>query len=157
MEQADSFASAITLFSSSDIINPIYYIVAGSAAEQGAVVTRYREPEKTDVWSLNSSAVDGWFRLVTNYDHWQSDPTYDDRRTPGILQRRTSCRPPLISSHFPVCSGDNSLRELGPKNLNPSFIFSSVLTLWPVFNKHTDLTAIYNPSANFSRTMWWSD
>jgi hypothetical protein len=91
MEHADSFAAAVTLFSSSDIINPIYYIVAGSAAEQGAVVTRYREPEKTDVWSLNSSAVDGWFRLVTNYDHWQSDPTYDDRRTPGILQRRASC------------------------------------------------------------------
>jgi hypothetical protein len=54
-------------------------------------------------------------------------------------------------------SGDRSLRELGPKRLNSSSILSSVLTVWPVFNKHTDLTAIYNPSTNFSQTMWWSD
>jgi hypothetical protein len=84
MEQADSYSSAVSLFSSNTLINPIYYIVAGSAANEGAVVTRYREEEKTDVWPLNTSAANGWFRLVTNYDHWESDPSYDDRRTPGI-------------------------------------------------------------------------
>lgn len=84
MEQADSYSSAVSLFSSDTLINPIYYIVAGSAANEGAVVTRYREADKTDVWPLNTSAVNGWFRLVTNYDHWESDPSYDDRRTPGI-------------------------------------------------------------------------
>jgi len=34
---------------------------------------------------MNTSAVDGWFRLITNYDHWETDPSYDDRRTPGIM------------------------------------------------------------------------
>jgi acid ceramidase len=89
IEQADSYTSAVELFSSNSLINPIYYIVAGSATGEGAVVTRYREPEKTDVWSINASAVDGWFRLVTNYDHWEEDPTYDDRRTPGTVAQRT--------------------------------------------------------------------
>jgi hypothetical protein len=87
MEQADSYTSAVELFSSNSLINPIYYVVAGSAPSEGAVVTRYREAEKTDVWSINTSAVDGWFRLVTNYDHWETDPTYDDRRTPGIQRK----------------------------------------------------------------------
>ena len=91
MEHADTYSSAISLFSSNDLINPIYYIVAGSAANEGAVVTRYREAEKTDIWPLNTSAVDGWFRLVTNYDHWESDPTYDDRRTPGIVAQSRCC------------------------------------------------------------------
>jgi hypothetical protein len=85
MEQADSYDSAVRLFSSNSLINPIYYIVAGSAANEGAVVTRYREADQTDIWSINTSAVDGWFRLITNYDHWESDPTYDDRRTPGMM------------------------------------------------------------------------
>jgi hypothetical protein len=54
-------------------------------------------------------------------------------------------------------SGERTVRELGPKGLNPTSILSSVLNIWPVFNVHTDLTAIYNPSANFSQTMWWGD
>jgi hypothetical protein len=91
MENADSYISAVSLFSSNLLINPVYYIIAGSSVGEGAVVTRYREPEKTDIWPLNSSAADGWFRLVTNYDHWESDPSYDDRRTPGIY----STFPPL--------------------------------------------------------------
>ena len=154
MEQAESFSQAVSLFSSNSLINPVYYIVAGSAANEGAVVTRYREAEKTDVWSMNTSAVDGWFRLITNYDHWQTDPSYDDRRTPGIERIALQNDSIFIDS---ICAGDASLRALGPNGLNASSILSSILTLWPVFNKHTDLTAIYNPSTNFSQTMWWTD
>ena len=101
MEQADSYSSAVQLFSSNALINPIYYIVAGSSANEGAVVTRYREAEKTDVWPINTSAVDGWFRLVTNYDHWESDPTYDDRRTPGIMAQNLISRKPFLMLRFP--------------------------------------------------------
>ena len=35
------------------------------------------------MWSLDPAAADGWFRLETNYDHWNPVPTADDRRTPG--------------------------------------------------------------------------
>ena len=100
MEQADSYSSAVQLFSSNALINPIYYIVAGSSANEGAVVTRYREAEKTDVWPINTSAVDGWFRLVTNYDHWESDPTYDDRRTPGIVAQSRVCHAHVLLTNI---------------------------------------------------------
>jgi hypothetical protein len=38
-----------------------------------------------------------------------------------------------------------------------SFAHADTLFSSSDFNKHTDLTAIYNPSANVSRTVWWSD
>ena len=56
-----------------------YYIVGGAGKGEGAVVTRDRIGA-ADVWRLPPQ---GWFILQTNYDHWETPPASDDRRTPG--------------------------------------------------------------------------
>eukprot|EP01047_Picozoa_sp_COSAG01_P052515 COSAG01_NODE_5529_length_4204_cov_4.968088_4_plen_101_part_00 len=74
------------LFSTGDLIDEIYYIVGGAGPGEGAIITRDRL-NTADVWRLGSAAYDAapnsWFRLQTNYDHWEQPPSSDDRRTPG--------------------------------------------------------------------------
>jgi hypothetical protein len=50
-----------------DLIDEIYYTVGGSRAGEGAVLARSRNGT-ADLWRLNVSEPDGWYRLETNYD-----------------------------------------------------------------------------------------
>ena len=90
------FTCAVAHLSSPPLIDENYYIVAGTKAGQGAVIARGRE-QADDVWRLDDTQADGWFRLQTNYDHWNPVPTADDRRTPGKESMRAMGRPGLSS------------------------------------------------------------
>ena len=71
-----------------DLIDEIYYTVGGSRAGEGAVLARSRNGT-ADLWRLNVSEPDGWYRLETNYD----------RLNPVGAVRKLNCR---------VCPADSS-------------------------------------------------
>jgi hypothetical protein len=75
-----------------DLIDEIYYTVGGSRAGEGAVLARSRNGT-ADLWRLNVSEPDGWYRLETNYD----------RLNPVGAARKLNCRPLRIvpgPTHF---------------------------------------------------------
>lgn len=85
LETQSSFDAGLRLISSTTLVQPVYFIVAGAGARQGAVVARERRPPAVDVWLLNGTASPAnWFQLQTNYDRWKAPPAWDDRRTPGV-------------------------------------------------------------------------
>merc|ERR1712137_1200407 len=94
---------------------------------EGAIVTRDRKGA-ADVWHLYekpSKDTKGinlqadWFRLQTNYDHWQPVPSYDNRRDPGVANMKQFCN----GSPDADC-------------------VRKVMTTWPTQNHHTDITSV---------------
>ena len=53
-------------------------LLLGQSLLQACVITRSRQ-KAVDVWDIGSHGST-WYILETNYDHWKSPPTYDDRR-----------------------------------------------------------------------------
>ena len=129
-EQADSFERAITLFSQGDLVDEVYYIVGGVRPGEGAIVTRDRL-NTADIWRLNGSS---WFRLQTNYDHWEAPPSSDDRRTPG----------------------DAHMLRLGQAGVGVKGLMG-VLTTWPTFNHHTDFTSVMSAKDGTWDSNTWLD
>mmetsp|Transcript_11988 Transcript_11988/g.38146 ORF Transcript_11988/g.38146 Transcript_11988/m.38146 type:complete len:423 (-) Transcript_11988:148-1416(-) len=117
-EPAD-FDAFVDAFSEGQLIDDAYYILGGLSDQEGAVVTRARN-RAVDVWPLNESV---WYRLETNYDHWETPPTADDRRTPGV-------------AHM------DNLTQAGVTTEN---LFTQLLWLWPTFNDHTDISCVMAP------------
>lgn len=124
LESATTFEAGVAALSDGAIVNPAYFIVGGVQKGEGAVVTRGRD-RAVDVWRLSSqTGAEKYFLLQTNYDHWESPPTFDDRRDPGIQH----------------------MEAVGQANVNGKSLFG-VLTQWPNFNHHTDFTAIISAGA----------
>src|SRR5579871_2202238 len=71
------FDKAVKVFSSTPLLAPCYYILAGPQSSQGAVVTRDRA-SAVDIWRMNGT----FFLAETNYDHWKKPLFIDDRITP---------------------------------------------------------------------------
>ena len=131
LEEASGFEDAIGRLSRTPQIDENYFIVAGASAAQGAVIARGRE-RAVDVWRLEPSKPDGWYRLQTNYDHWNPAPVADDRRTPG----------------------NALMRKIGRGGMNASSLWG-VITTWPIFNLHTDLSVMIVPAeAYYNSTVW---
>jgi N-acylethanolamine-hydrolysing acid amidase len=112
-ENATDFNKAVSMLSTSDIIAPAYFIVAGFNPYEGAVITRSQN-EVIDVWRLNatSKGIESWYLLETNYDHWVPPPSKDDRRTPGM----------------------KAMNATGQANINVNTLLD-VLSISPVCNK----------------------
>lgn len=129
MEEEAEFDGAIEKIAKGPIINPAYFIVGGPN-DEATVVTRGRE-EAVDYWKLKDPA---FYLLETNYDHWKTPPSYDDRRKYGI----------------------EMMNKIGGKaGVNHDSLFK-VMTSWPLFNHHTDFTNVYS-AANSSmyQTLIW--
>jgi N-acylethanolamine-hydrolysing acid amidase len=131
LEATNDFEEAVHQLSTNAQVNENYFIVAGSSAGQGAIITRGRE-KADDVWRIDSSKPAGWYRLQTNYDHWNPPPKADDRRTPGYAL----------------------MNAMTPQGLTTSAMWS-VITTFPVFNMHTDYSLIAVPArALYNSTVW---
>lgn len=85
--------------------------------------------------AANASDPSGWYRLQTNYDHWQPVPAADDRRTPGRAM----------------------IDALGRANGTRLPSLLAVLTTPPVFNDHTDYTALLDPTLGLYNSSLWTD
>ena len=135
MENANNFEEAVHLFETGKIIDDGYFIIGGSEAGQGAVVTRARN-HNVDTWRIDPEDKEhGWYRLETNYDHFDEVPTADDRRTPGFA----------------------NMEAVGVDNMNEDSLLSEVMTQWPTFNSHTDLTCIMRPATGLYDCTVWLD
>ena len=121
METAVSFKDAVSKFESGKLINDVYYIVSGDEEGEGTVVTRSRN-HNADTWSIDNAEEggQGWYRLQTNYDHMYPDSDADNRRDPG----------------------EANMDKLGVDGITEENIEEGVLTVWPTFNPHTDLTCV---------------
>jgi len=98
--------------------------VAGATEMEGGVLSRERNTKHkpSNYWAMNASDPDGWFRLETNYDHWNPVPTADDRRTPGRAH----------------------MKALGPAGVTVPAMMK-VMSTYPTYNMHTDYTCVMSP------------
>jgi len=121
---ANSFTEARDLLSTSEIVSHIYFILAGTKAGEGSVISRNRTAT-VDVWNLDA-AGGRWFEVQTNYDHWLQPPWFDDRRTPGMQH----------------------MKDLGRSNLNTTNLFK-VMGMKPTLNLQTTYTIVACPATGF--------
>lgn len=131
LETARSFEEGQAALAAGDLINPVYYIVAGQTGDQGAIISRAREPKNNGpIKTLNATE---WFVAETNYDWWNPVPSADDRRTPVLA----------------------NMHSLTSQNVNATSLFD-VMTRWPTFNHHTDYTGIFSASTGvYESTIWY--
>lgn len=122
MENGTNYEDAKATLSTSKLLAPVYFIVAGTKPGEGAIITRDRNSEEANVYSL-SDTEDKWFLLQTNYDHWEKPPSYDDRRGPGKY----------------------CMRNMTQQALGFSGLFD-VLGTQPVLNMLTAYAALMRPS-----------
>ena len=117
---------------SSFSVDENFFIVAGAGPKEGAVIARERE-KAIDVWRLaTGTEADGWFRLQTNYDHWNPTPTSDDRRAPGIAH----------------------MEAMGQAGLSADAMWG-VIETWPTWNEHTDYSLVAIPAdGHYNSTVW---
>ena len=134
---SDSYENAVSMLASGHLIDENYYIVGGTTSGEGCVVSRGRN-KAVDIWRMNTTnPTTGWWRLETNYDHWNPTPKADDRRTPGNANV--------------LKMGKGGIGEDG------SGLFKMVITQWPTFNHHTDYTGIYSADKGLYRSYSWTD
>ena len=88
----------------------------------GEIAAAFDRIGAADVWRLPPA---GWFILQTNYDHWETPPASDDRRTPG----------------------EKHMAALGQAGVGVKGL-TGVMTEWPTFNHHTDYTAIVSANTH---------
>jgi len=125
-----SYADALKTLSSANLIADVYYIIAGTKQNEGAVISRNRE-NSSDIWTINYP--NEWFLVQTNYDHWTEAPWYDDRIDPGV----------------------KGMKAIGMKNLTLDSMFS-VLSTKPIFNLMTTYSILSCPADSIykSYTRW---
>ena len=131
LEHEATYDGAVASLQTTPQIDENYFIVSGAAAAQGVVIARGRN-KADDVWPLNTSETDGWFRLQTNYDHWNPPPVADDRRTPGVAM----------------------MKALGAGGVNVSSTWD-VIKAFPVFNPHTDYSVVMVPATGYYSGIVW--
>ncbi|XP_045202882.2 acid ceramidase-like [Mercenaria mercenaria] len=119
MEYAPDFAAARDKLANTQLIAPAYFILGGTKPGEGAVITRNREVNGTDVWMMTDKTAGGWYVLETNYDHWKKPLFLDDRRDPA----------------------NKCMQKMSIKNTGFAGLFN-VLSSKPVLNKLTTYSAL---------------
>ena len=123
------FESAVDILAYTPLIAPCYLIIGGVGPTEAAVITRDRIAS-LDIWRLNP--IDGrWFLVATNYDHWTSPPSGDDRRDPAI----------------------RGMNKTGRADLGVGSLFS-VLSTPPVLNNATTYTVIMSAAIPDLYSTW---
>jgi len=129
-----SYEAAVSKLKEDRLADDVYYIVSGINEDEGVVLSRGRNMD-VNAWALDSSEDNGWYRLQTNYDHWEPVPESDNRRDPG----------------------NDNMRKVGQDHANLTSIWSDVLTIWPTFNPHTDWTSLLCAETGELDTFTWRD
>jgi len=126
LAQQPNFDAALWNLSNDELIADVYYIIAGTKNNEGAVISRNRE-NATDVWLLDTP--NRWFEVETNYDHWNPPPWFDNRRDPA----------------------NNAMNAMGRNNLTLDGMYQ-VLSTKPVFNLQTTYSFLACPADGTYKT-----
>lgn len=129
LEDQSNFAAAINRLKTEIIGGPVYFIVAGVGANEGAVIER----DTNVTHAFYQLSAETWFLVQTNYDRDQPEPVYDTRRAPV----------------------EAKLKERGNKGLSEQVLLDDFMFKWPTFNIATIMTAIISPSASYHNTTVW--
>ena len=104
LEDTDvDYKQALHQLQTTPLISPAYFILAGTHAGQGAVISRARQTA-VDTWQLsnnnssnNSTDDDNWFLVQTNDDHWL--PPSDERRNATRHHLMQYSSPSTMNAH----------------------------------------------------------
>ena len=138
LASVDTFKGALAALSSRPLIAPVYFILGGTRAGEGAVITRDRREAK-DVWHLEDG-IGGWYVLETNYDRTNAAPEKD--------QRRIVATSAMNSTGQAAMSLESLLGVLSTIGANHSM---------SVLNNHTTYTTIFtaaHPEASKTLVRW---
>ncbi|CAL8380120.1 unnamed protein product [Boreogadus saida] len=116
LEGAVDFQEAVLRLSKTPIITGVYYIIAGVRPGEGKVITRDRNGP-ADIWPLDP-LNGGWYRVETNFDHWQPSKGGGHRRRDEAVK---------------------AMDATGQKNINLATLYQ-VLSVYPVCNGITVYT-----------------
>ncbi|XP_034387709.1 N-acylethanolamine-hydrolyzing acid amidase-like isoform X2 [Cyclopterus lumpus] len=122
LAEAEDFQDAVMRLAKIHIITGVYYIVGGTRAGEGVVITRDRTGP-ADIWPLDP-LTGGWYRVETNFDHWLPPPTRDHRRD----------------------AANKALNATGQENISLETLYQ-VLSLYPVCNGVTIYTTLMSAAA----------
>ncbi|XP_069781599.1 N-acylethanolamine-hydrolyzing acid amidase-like [Narcine bancroftii] len=117
LSEATNYHEALKKLACTPINANVYFILGGVKQNEGTIITRDLN-KPVDIWPLKP-AEGQWYRVQTNYDHWKSPPSWDDRRTPA----------------------NRALNYTMQKNINLNTMFK-VLSIRPVLNERTVYTTI---------------
>lgn len=88
---SQDFNTYVAHVGGSTLVGPAYAIIGGANKGEGVVLTlgpNMTEPVDTflisDGYPLDAAPEDKFYVLETNYDHWDSPPIIDDRRTAAL-------------------------------------------------------------------------
>jgi len=121
LENTETYGEALHQLETTPLISPSYFIIAGTEAGQGAVVSRERN-KAADTWIL--SETDDWFLVQTNDDHWL--PPLDERRE-------------ATNAH---------MKQYSPQTMN-AVTMLKVMTQYPTLNELTTYTSVISAQRNY--------
>jgi len=119
------FNTALNDLSNRPLVADVYYTLAGAKTGEGAIISRNRT-DAADVWSLTPTR---WFEVITNYDHWNQPPWFDNRVDPA----------------------NDVMASIGQSAISLDNMFK-VLTTKPVFNLQTTYSILSCPATGEYRT-----
>lgn len=75
-EKAATYDDAVFYLKYTPITAPVYYIIAGTKANQGMIIAKDRLIY-SNTMTVNASNADNWFLVQTNHDTWNPTPVSD--------------------------------------------------------------------------------
>lgn len=128
LEEESTYEGALKRLKGERIAAPVYYIVAGVAPNEAAVIER----ETDGVHAIYELSDKTWFIVQTNYDRDQPEPIYDTRRVPM----------------------ENRVKAIDPAKFSVDTVFHEMFS-WPNFNIATIMTAVIVPATGYHNTTAW--
>lgn len=130
LTKATSYDEAFKMLTTSPTIAPVYYIIAGTSNNEGAIITK-DAGGLVNVTKLGENPrFPSWFLVETNYDNWKPVPKEDDRRGTAI----------------------RSLETVGQNNITLESL-KKVLSEPPVFNHDTTYTTVIETASSHYSTL----
>jgi len=136
LDSVTSFSTAVSTLATAYIAAPVYYNIGGSNKGEGAIISRDRFGNTTDIWKWGSGPqpccpdIQNWYLVETNYDHWTTDG--DTRQEDAI----------------------GALNKLGPNGINPTTLFQ-VLNTPMVFNDNTQYSMVVQNGGSYFKAIGW--
>jgi len=136
LDTTSTFSDAVPLFANTYVAAPVYYNIGGVNKGEGAVISRDRFGNTTDIWKWGSGPqpccpdIQNWYLVETNYDHWT---TQGDTRQEDAI---------------------SALNKLGPSNINATTLFQ-VLNTPMVFNDNTQYSMVVKNGNTYFKAVGW--